>query len=34
MEMGWYNSSVLMGLLGVFLGAVISFLGMMEAYSL
>ena len=27
MDMGWYNSSALMGLLGVFLGAVISFLG-------
>lgn len=29
MDTVWYNSSALMGLLGVFLGAVISFLGTM-----
>ena len=29
MDTGWYNSSALMGLLGVFLGAILSFLGTM-----
>lgn len=29
MDTGWYNSSALMGLFGVFLGAILSFLGTM-----